>query len=610
MVSGLLLAAFALSAVGLTYESLWNDEAWTAWAVRSPYLRDVMERIQADVHPPLYFLTLGVMGRFTGDSELALRWPSALFGMLALASTYAVGKRLFDGQTASLAVILLGSTGFYVYYTREARMYTLLLAGSAVATLLYIRWLKRPSPMRAAAYSAAIALLLYTHYAGALVVASHALHAVWIQLAVQSKRPMKWRFLPLPYCLGLLIFSPWIPVFVNQMRSNPNGPLAIPVATNWATVAGLILILTGGRWGLMLAPFVLGNSIARLRQFGKSVLLVVIWLILTPVVLLALNAWFAPVYQVRYSIAILPAGALLIAYGLRHIGLLPIITQKYGVSRWVSRAICGGLVIWIVVTQIEGYNALWPPKPYWESTVRAMIEARQPLDVTIADLAAYSPTAYYDRQLGLRRGVGLDLSWRLHTPSEIQSLVKTVATSPSVWVALPVNTAKTWQVAAALDQIYGISYRSSLGNMVFYQFERQNEIDLQFQLGNVARINGTLEADTQLTARAGETLCIRVEFTTLQTTDDSYSIGLHLVDITGNISPAQWDEGFGTHRAGEHVEIRPCLTIPDTVNNGGYHLELSLYKWATVERVPVYEVSRDSPVGWGDVVMLQSVQIE
>jgi 4-amino-4-deoxy-L-arabinose transferase-like glycosyltransferase len=112
MVVCTLLMTFFITLYNLRQDSLWNDEAWTAWAVRSLYIHDTLERVRGDVHPPLYFLVLSGLGRLTGDSVLALRWPSALFGLIGLAATYAIGKRLFDSRTGLMALVILATHSF------------------------------------------------------------------------------------------------------------------------------------------------------------------------------------------------------------------------------------------------------------------------------------------------------------------------------------------------------------------------------------------------------------------------------------------------------------------------------------------------------------------
>jgi len=347
-----------------------------------------------------------------------------------------------------------------------------------------------------------------------------------------------------------------------------------------------------------------------MRQYSSTILLLILWLVVTPICLLALNTWFAPVYQVRYAIGMLPAGTLLLAYGLRHM-VLPsnLAIRKIPIqSVWIVITVF--LLAWLAYVQLTMFQELWPPKPAWETTIRSMIGERKLLDATISDLAAYSPAAYYDRQLGLRRGIGLDLSWRLQPQEEVHKLVSKLDSEPAVWVALPVNTAKSWQVLAQMDQDRSIGYRSGLGNMIFYRFDRGGGADLQFQFGQRVRYIGKLLADQELITSPGKQLCVNIVLQTIDDIDNSFSVGLHLVDITGNINAAQWDVGFGPHPASENVALTPCLNISETVTAGPYHLELTLYNWSTLERLPVIETSGSVPVGWGDVLMMQAVEVK
>jgi hypothetical protein len=636
----LLLVTFAIASSGLTRDSLWNDEGWTVWAVHSPYLADMLARVRGDVHPPLYFLLLDGWVRVTGESAYALRLLSTLFGMIGLGATYAVGKKLFDSQTGLIALVILGTASFFVYYNREARMYTLLLALGAAGTWVYLLWRERPTRLRTSIYGILMAALMYTHYAGALVILTHLVHLVVTYLVNRLrdvrrqtlKRPAAEKdkltkgakrviyrageVLPIlrllfPYLLAFLIYLPWLPIFLNQMRANPNGPLAIPVHTDWAAVAALVLILTGGTWGLYLAPFVLGRGIPRLRTYWSAVLLLVVWLLLTPVALLALNAWVAPVYQVRYAIAMLPAGALLLAYGLRWVGLPTQILPK-GVqlnAANFSGLIAVFLIAWIAQNQLAIYPELWPEKPPWEPAIRAMIEARNPLDPTITDIAAYSPVAYYDRQLKIRQGVSLDLAWRLHHYDEIMKLVGVFDEAPSVWVALPVNAAKTWHIVAALDSGRHAAYRSSLVNMIFYRFDKGESGDLQYRFGDRVRYESGLSARQRFSVKPGDSLCVDLHLETLAPMDGAYSAGLHLIDITGTTLVAQWDAGLGSPAAGESLALKPCLDIPASVSLGYYHLELVVYQWANEERLRLFEGEGTDALPWGDVLMLAAVDV-
>lgn len=595
-----LLLLFALSSADMTRESLWNDEAWTDWAVRSPYLTDTLTRVRADVHPPLYFLLIDGWTLVAGNSVYALRLFSALCGLIGLAATYAVGRRLFDAPTGFIALVVLGTASFFVYYTREARMYSLLLGLAALATLAYLRWSAQPTFFRSLIYAPLLAALLYTHYAGALVILTHIVH-----LAITVRKVSFLRFV-LTYALASLLFLPWLPAFIEQMRANPAGPLAFPLKSDWNAVSALLLLITSGSGLLFLLPFLFGSALLRLRTYWRALVLLVLWLLLTPLALLALNAWVAPVYQVRYVIAILPAAALLLAYGLRWVGDISFRTIS-PILKMGLAAVCCGVIIF---AQLNSYAPLWPGKPPWESTIRTVIAARDPLEPTITDIAPYSPTAYYDRLLGLRQGISLDLSWRVHNAGEIRDLLTLFEREPSVWVALPVNTAKSWHIAAELDAERRIGYRSSLLNMIFYRFDQGQGDNLRYRFGDLLRYDSGPNAAEQFVVRAGEPLCVDLGFTTLGAFDGSYSLGLHLVDLSGGRGVAQWDAGLGVLEAGETLALQPCLNIANDFQPDHYRLQLLIYKWASpLERLPVIEDGAGEIVGWGDSMTLAAVDI-
>src|SRR5215510_4982778 len=105
----LLIILFGLVLSGIERDSFWLDEGWTAWTIRDEvrdidswrdairFIRDsvftTFERVRSDVHPPLYFLLLDGWSLVAGDSQFALRLPSVLMGILALAGVYAVAAQ-------------------------------------------------------------------------------------------------------------------------------------------------------------------------------------------------------------------------------------------------------------------------------------------------------------------------------------------------------------------------------------------------------------------------------------------------------------------------------------------------------------------------------------
>ena len=488
----LVLSAFVVSVAHLDRESLWYDEGWSIGTVHdaSPVSDSVTGRLrfvytslsgvlaqtrEQDVHPPLYYLLLDGWSLLLGESVFIVRLLSALLALPGLAAVYASGRLLFDRRVGLMALLVTGTASFFIYYTREARMYTLLLALAALSMWAFLRWLRRPTWTRSLVYTVLLAALIYTHYVGALVILTQAVYLVGLRFAGDEtpERPF------LPYMGALVLFAPWLPAFAGQVGAHPAGPLAAALPSDWGTVAALWFVLTSAHGGLFVVPVLL--ALPRASRYKHSLALLVLWFLLTPVILFALNAWYAPLFQIRYTIAILPAGALLVAYGLRHMWL-----PRY---RCVYTALALFLLLWIGYTQLAMYGELWPEKPRWDEAVRQAGAARDPLEPAITGIADKSVAAYYSRHFGLDDGIAIDMAWRDHTPEEVNHRVAVLDDTPSVWTFMSTSHPQTWDVVVALSDGRDVGYRDTVMNMIFYRFDRAGNPDRswRFRFGSKLR---------------------------------------------------------------------------------------------------------------------------
>ena len=71
-------------------------------------------------HPPLVFLIQHVSIRAFGDTPFAIRFPSAVFGVLSVLLVYIIGARYFDKRAALLGALFLAVTVSHVYISRLA----------------------------------------------------------------------------------------------------------------------------------------------------------------------------------------------------------------------------------------------------------------------------------------------------------------------------------------------------------------------------------------------------------------------------------------------------------------------------------------------------------
>lgn len=578
-----LLAVFLSVSSGLTRESLWYDEARSMWVVQPSAPSEVLSRLDRDVHPPLYFLVLDVWVPLVGESTYAVRMLSTGFAVLSLAATYALGKRLFDGWTALIAVVTLGMAGVFVHYAREARMYSLLLCLGALSMWAYVRWLRRPAHLRSILYGVSMAALLLTHYYAAFLVLTQALYL----LAARPRRLARWLIVVVS---ALALFALWTPGLLQQARARFDGSPDPAQPTVWWTAGWIVSVLTGGAWWLPLIPFVMGRALLNLRRYDRSILLLLLWLLVTPLIALGLNLWMPLFYHVRYLVAILPAAALLVAYGLRHVFWRPLALL---------------LLACLVCVQLITYDRFWPAKPPWEPTIRRMLAARRPGEPSLTYIADCCVEAYYDRQLGIRGGASLDLSGRRHSLAEVRDHVASLENASSVWLVMPSNLPETWDATWALANGRSVGYRDGVEFMRFYRFDRGAGDALEFRFGDLLRYEGGVV--NRQSVPPGEHVCADVALTALTALDASYSAGVHLVDAS-NALAAQWDGGIAELAAGERVHISPCLNILPNTRAGEYHLHLTVYNWTSVERLPVLEGGGDD-VSWGDALVFSAVTV-
>jgi uncharacterized membrane protein len=580
IVGAALIAAFFIASVHLTRESLWGDEGYTLWMIRdsgrppdgfietAQFIRNsltaALARVRADVHPPLYFLALDGWVMLAGESIFVVRLLSALFGMIGLAMTYAVGVQWFDRRMALIALIVLATHSFFVYYTREARMYTLLLALAAFSTFTYTRWLRRPTIWRSGIYGLSMALLLYTHYLGVLLMLTQLIH-----LLVIYRQPRYF----LPYLLAALLYIPWVPALLAQLQAQ-GGPSALPVPSDWGAILALLLILTSGHWGLSVVSFVLGDAVSRIQQHGSAIFLLLLWLLVTPLVLLAVNAGSRPIFQIRYTIAVLPAWALLVAYGLRYAGnfqwLKPLRNRPV-----LSVLLPLALIVWLSYTQLAMYTQFWPDKPRWEEAVRQMMRERDALEPAITSITPQSPAAYYDRLLPyhIRQGIALDLSWRWQEPDDIRGYLEHVKNSTSVWVVMPSNYASTWDTVSGLLAGRHVGYRDTVMNMIFYRFDSGRGDSLHFRFGDALNYEGGI--GHQLYARAGEQFCFEVNLVALKPLDEQLQIEWQLTQGYGTVR-ARTIMPIGIHQTRETFSLKPCIDVPLDNPPGPHHLRMSV----------------------------------
>jgi len=238
---GLLAALVLLFAVVrfVTTADLWLDEALSANISALP-LGDIGAQLRHDGHPPLfYWLLHGWMALF-GEGDTVSRALAGIFGVAALPLAYVAARRLGGARAALAAVVLAGALPFWIRYSTELRMYSLVMLLVLAGQLLVRASLQRATWPRLAGLTLVSGALLLSHYWAIYLVA-----ATVLVLAVRAWRASDAAAVraAVATAAGGVLFLPWLPVFLDQL-AHTGTPWAEPFRPT--TILAVTIVDLGG----------------------------------------------------------------------------------------------------------------------------------------------------------------------------------------------------------------------------------------------------------------------------------------------------------------------------------------------------------------------------
>ncbi len=404
MIFVILIFASILRLINLN-QCLWLDEAVQAITAQKSF-GYIFQEISGDFHPPLYHFLMHFWVRIFGSSEVILRLPSVLFGVGTVFIVYKIAMHMHLKNVAILVAVFLATAPFHIYYSQEARMYSLaafLTAGSFYFFLRILeddkRWLRdRRGVGYFLGYFLFTLLALYTDYYAFLVL------LVQCIFLLTRKR---YKFLLLNTFFLILFYLPWVPMFMTQVKT---GMLATRSLPGWGDLVNVSFIKA-------LPLTFIKFSIGRITIFNKSLyagIVLVIGLVYGFLILKACNGWlkeklkddkkliiigwfFVPMivawlvsllipnFQPFRLLLILPAFYLLLARGI----------EGLGGKKW-KKGIVIGIVLFVNLVSLSIYYF----NPYfyredWRGTV-AYLSKRPDAVVLLPSETSNWPIKYYD----------------------------------------------------------------------------------------------------------------------------------------------------------------------------------------------------------------------
>jgi mannosyltransferase len=313
-------------------ENLWNDEGHTLAMVSRSFTSAITEGWQ----PPYYAILHPWVSLF-GNSEIALRAPSVIFGILSILVIYLIGCALFNRKVGLISSLLAAISSFYIAYSQEARSYALILLLALLSYLFFILILKQDKKWYYPCYLLANILLVYTNPVSLSIIAAQIFYLLlfWTKYSPQRFKLIGTQgatilaSLPVvPWVLGGFILGhgtpaldPSLATIYETLRSfaGREGPLVI-ISLFLAAIAPLSLRKMEGKWALRKPLESLEGITWNIRLEAVSeIILLLLWLLLPIASLFIASKIIKRMYLTRWLIAASPALYLLVAKGLSNL---------------------------------------------------------------------------------------------------------------------------------------------------------------------------------------------------------------------------------------------------------------------------------------------------
>ena len=411
LLSGLVLRLIALN------QSLWLDEGIEWWGVTSFDLRKLLTGYMlGDFNPPGHHLLMWFWVRIFGDSEVALRMPSVLFGVGTVGMAYKISEFIFQNsdseekdqkastrrnflgtvlgvlQGPSFPSILAATNGLLIYYSQEARMYAMATFFVTASVWAFLRLQLKFSFQMFTTYYLLLTTALYSHYLTWLMIPVFVISGFRKIGVVRSIAP-------------IVATIPLLPLLVKQIQngiaSAGNSQWAMLSQTNPKNIALVFVKFVTGRVpfpdqrslqvavGLLIALFWVGvfRGVIRIlkdtsgkREKEHPELLIILWATV-PLFLGAMIGLSIPVFTYFRFLFVVPAVVLLFARGI---------------TDWNPRVVGGFMIIIFLSFSLQYLLNPLNHREDWRRLVEEL--ARRDVSPTVAIFSAVRPPFdYYDR---------------------------------------------------------------------------------------------------------------------------------------------------------------------------------------------------------------------
>lgn len=391
---------YTISASLLYRQSIRLDEAQSLWIATKP-VSALLAATAEDVHVPLYGLLLHFWTQLLGTSIIVARTLSLLFFVLTLPVLYKLVKEVSTKGVALLTVTLFSLSPFIMWYTSEARMYTLFTFTTSLNHLYFLRLYRSNGDKGKMGFFVSAILGLYTHYFFIFLIATQGVYLLARAFSRFTKEQMQlnkwsavWQATDLVRVyIGILsgamaLFIPWVAFFLSKGGGGSMQPL-IPPPTSFNIFQTIVNFIFGfQKQGVQAVLISLWPLIVILlffvftrkkRQVTASIDYFVLATFL-PIIFVFFISYVRPIFLSRYLILVTPTLFFLLSWTLLNY------------SRRVSTyLVMGFLAVMVSLMFYQNVSAATPVKEDYQGVASYLTQEATPRDI----IAVTAPFTIY-----------------------------------------------------------------------------------------------------------------------------------------------------------------------------------------------------------------------
>jgi mannosyltransferase len=247
-VAALTAAGACLRLIGMNRGLWWDEIYFLIISVRHP-MAEIVTIFPADTQHPLYSILAKLAVLAFGEHPWTLRLPAVLFGIASIPALYVLATSVTSRLEALLAAALLTISYHHVWFSQNARGYTMLAFWTLIATYFLLGGIRTGRRAPYLAYGVVVGLGVYTHLTMMFLVASHLLIVTAIVLDGWRKGEgfKKWQYplqgFTVAGVITVLLYAPILTQVRNffMHHASPMRAVSTPRWALWETFRGLTL---------------------------------------------------------------------------------------------------------------------------------------------------------------------------------------------------------------------------------------------------------------------------------------------------------------------------------------------------------------------------------